>query len=233
MSPPTGYATSVFINCPFDQEFLGMKRAMIFALAFSGLEVRIATESSDSGEVRCQKILALIQASRFSVHDISRMSPGGEPRYNMPFELGLDLGLRYGPSPQFDDKLCLVLDSEPYRYRRYFSDISGQDIRDHQNDPERLVKVLRGWLQATLEKRLPGPTSIWESYSRFQAFFRRETNLAGWKAEDLIEMEDPEYLLWVQDFLQQEEVGAVLSGGGNPAEEGFSSDLQEKDASEN
>ncbi len=89
---------SVFINCPFDSEFLPLAQALVFSILRLGLEPRIATERADSGETRVQKIRELIRSSRFSIHDLSRMEPLGPhdlPRFNMPFELGLDLGCRY------------------------------------------------------------------------------------------------------------------------------------------
>ena len=51
----------------------------------------------ESKDKKFEKIKKLIRQSRYSVHDISRMEAlkeGALPRFNMPFELGLDLGGR-------------------------------------------------------------------------------------------------------------------------------------------
>ena len=49
----------------------------------------------------------------------------------MPLELGLFLGAkRFGRGEQ-KSKTCLILDVERYRYQKFISDISGQDIAAH------------------------------------------------------------------------------------------------------
>jgi hypothetical protein len=56
---------------------------------------RSALEVEDSGQARVQKILTIIEQSKFGIHDISRA--GIDPstrlaRFNMPLELGFFLG---------------------------------------------------------------------------------------------------------------------------------------------
>lgn len=123
---------SVFINCPFDSEYRLLAQALIFTVLECGLEPRIASERVDSGQVRMEKIRELIRSCRFSIHDISRIEPlrrGDLPRFNMPFELGLDLGSRYYGDADLATKQCLILEREQYRYQRVLSDIAGHDIR--------------------------------------------------------------------------------------------------------
>jgi hypothetical protein len=65
----------------------------------------------------------------------------------MPLELGMYLGARrYGDKKQ-KIKTCLVLDRERYRYQIYISDIAGQDIRNHNNDPYEIINIVRNWLR--------------------------------------------------------------------------------------
>ena len=46
----------------------------------------------------------------------------------MPLELGIFLGAkRFGRAEQ-KGKVCLILDTERYRYQQFMSDIAGQDI---------------------------------------------------------------------------------------------------------
>lgn len=94
------FEKNVFINCPFDPDYRKMLYALVFTVIKCGLVPRIALERDDSGEERINKIKKLIRCSKYSIHDISRMEPlkeGDLPRFNLPFELGLDLGCRtYG-----------------------------------------------------------------------------------------------------------------------------------------
>jgi hypothetical protein len=91
----------------------------------------------------------------------------------MPFELGLFLGARrFGGTKSQRDKQCLVLEAERYRYQKYLSDIAGQDIRQHDNDPAKAVGAVRDWLAASRSKSakpLPGATAIMRHYGEFQA----------------------------------------------------------------
>jgi len=82
---------NVFVNCPFDDEYLPLLRPLLFCLIYLGFSPRIALESLDSGKPRYDKIVLLIQQSKYAVHDLSRLqaSKAGEfYRLNMPFELG-------------------------------------------------------------------------------------------------------------------------------------------------
>jgi len=65
-----------------------------------------------------------------------------------------------------------TLEAERYRYQKYLSDIAGQDIRQHCNDPAKAVGAVRDWLAVSRSKsakRLPGATAIMRHYSEFQA----------------------------------------------------------------
>jgi hypothetical protein len=67
-----------------------------------------------------------------------------------------------------EKKVCLILDSMPYRYQQFISDIAGQDIQVHSNSLKEAVSVIRNWLRnATGSKLLPGGIEI---YRRFQLF---------------------------------------------------------------
>jgi hypothetical protein len=174
-SSASGYATNVFINCPFDVEFEPLFHAIVFAVIQCGYTVRCALEADDTGATRIDRIYRLIEDCRFGVHDISRTehdTVNNLPRFNMPFELGLFLGARrFGARPH-RDKHCLVLEAERYRYQKYLSDIAGQDIRQHGNDPAKAVGAVRDWLAASRPKSakpLPGATAIMRHYSEFQA----------------------------------------------------------------
>ena len=171
----SGYATNVFINCPFDVEFEPVFHAIVFAVIQCGYTVRCALEADDTGATRIDRIYRLIEECRFGIHDISRIerdTVNNLPRFNMPFELGLFLGARrFGTRPQ-RDKQCLVLEAERYRYQKYLSDIAGQDIRQHDNEPAKAVGAVRDWLAASRAmsaKPLPGATAIMRHYSEFQA----------------------------------------------------------------
>ena len=170
-SPPRRLA--VFINCPFDVEYQPLFRAMCFAIVACGFVPRCALDESDSAVVRFEKILDLIIACDLSVHDVSRVeldARSGLPRFNMPLELGADLGLRLkGPAAQRRRRI-LVLDAVAHRYDQTLSDISGMDIEAHGNDVARLIKLVRDWLNGGRDEAvpLPGALAIADDYRAFQ-----------------------------------------------------------------
>ena len=164
--------TSIFFNCPFDPAYKPIFDALVFAAFDCGYVARCALEIDDGGEVRVEKIIRMIGTCRLGVHDISRTELDTEnqlPRFNMPFELGLFVGAtRFGPPAQ-KRKLCLILDREPYRFQKFISDIAGQDIASHANEPEEAIKALRKWLSSLNGPTLlPGGASLVQRYRRFR-----------------------------------------------------------------
>ena len=91
------FDSSVFINCPFDEDYHPLLRPLLFTILYLGFTPRIALERSDSGENRIDKISELIASSKYSIHDLSRLKARRAKefyRMNMPFELGIDYGAR-------------------------------------------------------------------------------------------------------------------------------------------
>jgi hypothetical protein len=155
-------ARAVFINCPFDPDYRPLFRAMCFTILRCGYNPCCALDFSDSGESRFHRILDLILDCGMSIHDISRVQldgASGLPRFNMPLELGADLGLRLkGPLKQRDRRL-LILETEKHRYDVTTSDLSGQDIEAHYDNQSDIIARVRDWLNAGREGERPLPGS--------------------------------------------------------------------------
>ncbi len=187
----------VFINCPFDAHYLPLLRALIFTILDCRLIPRIASEEVDSGLVRFEKIRGLIRACRFSIHDISRIEPlhsGDLPRFNMPFELGLDLGCRLYASGRLAGKQCLILEQEKYRYQRVLSDISGNDIRAHGGDMQTLISEVRTWFSVATASDLPSGSHIWQRFNVFLVFLQASLKKAGFTAKEIKNLETAEWI---------------------------------------
>ncbi len=165
-------SNSVFINAPFDAGYRPIFDAIVFAVHDLGLTTRCALEQDDSGEIRLSKIERIIEECRFGIHDLSAVELDATthlPRFNMPLELGLFLGCRRFGAENQRKKSSLILDREPYRYRIFMSDISGQDIHSHGGDPERAIAETRDWLRAASNNsNLAGGAEIVKHYRRFR-----------------------------------------------------------------
>lgn len=167
----TEYAGSVFVNCPFDDVYEPIRNALVFAIFECGFQPRSALEENDAGAVRVEKIQRIIAECKFGIHDISRTELDAHndlPRFNMPLELGLFIGARRFGDKKQKLKNCLVLDREQYRYQQYTSDIAGQDIRSHNDNPRDAIRAVREWLNATTGRRtIPGGAQIARKFEKF------------------------------------------------------------------
>ncbi|MCP5103083.1 MAG: hypothetical protein GY950_06885 [bacterium] len=169
--PKSRYTNSIFVNCPFDGEYIPIFNAILFTVFDCGYLPRCALELDDSSEVRIDKITKIISECKYGIHDISRTELGKDtnlPRFNMPLELGLFLGAkRFGDEKQ-KKKICLVLDRKPYRYQTFISDIAGQDIRSHTNNDSEAIKIVRNWLRSISRRMtIPGGSEILRRYRLF------------------------------------------------------------------
>jgi hypothetical protein len=208
MSPTRdSFDRNVFINCPFDRDYYSLLRPLLFTITYLGFNPRIALESSDSGEMRIEKICTLIKGSKYSVHDLSRLKAartGEFYRLNMPFELGIDYGARRLASVRLRTKRFLILEEGSYNYKRALSDISGVDIKSHSNKPTKIVQAIRNWFVETVElKGVESPTGIWYKFTDFASDFSKHRRAEGFSREDLNMMPIPEYLDFIRTWISR------------------------------
>lgn len=168
------FSKNVFVNCPFDPRYVVLLRPLLFTLVYLGYVPRIASESLDSGRPRIDKIVQLINESKFSIHDLSRLQSSEKDefyRLNMPFELGIDFGCRLFAEGEASSKRFLILEKERFRYQRALSDLSGSDISNHNDKPEDIVRAVRNWFHGMSPHKPPSGTVIWENFNEFMADF--------------------------------------------------------------
>lgn len=150
------------------------------------------------------KIARLIKASPLSIHDLSAVELDAAnhlPRFNMPFELGLTLGIRAAGDSHSKHKV-LILEREKYSYQKYLSDISGQDLQAHDGDVERMILRVRNWLRTETGQDLPGPKRIIADLQRFQKALPVSCQKAGISPADL---PFPEFLAMQLAFVKSTE----------------------------
>lgn len=193
--------TSVFINCPFTDDYGDLFEAMVFAVVACGFLPRSALERGDGGEVRMDKITRLIKVSPLSIHDLSAVELDAVnelPRFNMPFELGLTLGIR-AAGRKYSQHRVLILERQKYSYQKFLSDIAGQDLQAHEGDVDGMILRVRNWLRTETGRDLPGPKQISADLQTFQATFSLSCESAGIAPGDL---PFPELLAMQMHFLK-------------------------------
>ncbi len=198
------FEKNVFINCPFDTDFAPLLRALSFSLCYLDYEP-LLSQTLSSSTIRINQIKQHIRNSKFGIHDLSRSKPMKKnelPRFNMPYELGLDIGcMEYGGG-RCTSKKALILETEKYHFQKVLSDISGQDIENHNNDPLTLIKKVRNWLSANNKVEvLPGQSEIWIAYNLFNSDL--EINLGKtYTPKDIEEMPIGDYLKFAKDWIK-------------------------------
>lgn len=201
--PPTSKA--VFVNCPFDDEFKPILRAIVFTVIASGYHPRSALDATDGAEIRLGKIAAMIGECNWGIHDLSRVEveDGGVPRFNMPMELGIHLGARLFGEGRHRRKRALILEAQPHRYDAALSDISGQDIEVHGNDPDQAIRCVRNWLSGHRPRNavpLPGVAAMQADYR----LFRDEIGalLEARRLDPLDELTHSDFMFAVRDWIE-------------------------------
>jgi hypothetical protein len=178
---------------------------MVFTLIVSGYHPRCALDATDGAETRVTKIAKMIGDCDWGIHDLSRVevATGGLPRFNMPMELGLHLGARLLGDKVHRAKKALILEAERHRYDVVLSDISGQDIEIHANQPDRAMACVRNWLsdhRAANAPPLPGVEAMQADYKLFQA--EVGALLAEHRMDPLDRLSHSDFMWAVRDWIE-------------------------------
>lgn len=200
------FETNIFINCPFDIQYRILLRPLLFSSVYFGLEPQIS-QTKSSNVIRINQIKNHIKASKFSIHDLSRSKPIKKnelPRFNMPYELGLDIGCAEFGVKKFREKKILILETDRYHYQRVLSDISGQDIENHDNNPATLIKKFRNWLSAIDNTKIyPSGNEIWIAYNQFFADITKTLSSNNFTDEEIENMPVSDFIKFSKDWITQ------------------------------
>jgi hypothetical protein len=167
---------SVFINCPYDTDYLPIFDAVVFATVCCGFLPRCAVESGCTAVPRMDRITQAILASKYSIHDLCRCKGEGDAnlaRFNMPLELGAAMAQRFGPNgANHHDWLLLV--PKGSNYVRFISDLAGFDPKQHDGRLETVIPGVMSWLATRPDAVLvPTPKEVLAAIPDFQEARRR------------------------------------------------------------
>lgn len=183
-----GYNDSVFINCPFDDEYVPILRAIVYTIYRCGFFPKTAMDEDDGLDNRLNKIIRKIKDSRYGIHDLSRieLNAADYPRFNMPFELGIFFGAKNLGDELQKKKNALVLERTKYSYQQYISDLNGIDTKAHDNDPAVAMRKVRDWLRTASGRRtIPGYAILTAQYQEFQDNLPALTEQLGFTVDDI------------------------------------------------
>jgi hypothetical protein len=168
--PEDRFDYNVFINCPFDKQFTPMLHAIVFTVHLLGFRARCSQEITD-GTDRLTKIMNVVVNSKYGIHDLSRIQ-GRTPRFNMPFELGIDIGSKHAGNSDCRTKHHLVLVTKAYEYQKFISDLLGRDPVPHNDRVTDVIPIVRNWLnnaiKGTPRHPFPSGSLVNTEYRKFQ-----------------------------------------------------------------
>lgn len=177
-----GYSDSVFINCPFDDAYIPLLQATVYAVYRCGFIPQSALGADNAVENRLDKIIRCIKNCRYGIHDLSRieMNVAGFPRFNMPFELGIFFGAKKLGKAQQHNKSALVFERVKYTYQQYISDLNGIDTKAHGNDPLNVIRQIRNWLSTESRRTtIPGQARLIAEFQDFISSYPAVATAAG------------------------------------------------------
>jgi len=121
----------VFLNLPYDSKFESLFLAYIAGVSAFGMTPHATLEIAGSKR-RLDRILELIGACPYSIHDLSRVQldrkAPATPRFNMPFELGLAVAQEKSGGKH----AWFVFEAMDRRLTKSLSDLNGTDVYIHR-----------------------------------------------------------------------------------------------------
>lgn len=203
--PGPPFEKSVFINCPFDDDFAPILQAIAFCVVYLGFYPRLAPENADNAAPRLDRIIELVRGSKYAIHDLSRCKSKAADefsRMNMPFELGIDHACRKFGAGELAQKSILILEENRYDYQKVLSDISGWDINSHNANYEKAVRHVRSWLVAQAKAPAVGAAFIQGKYIAFQEWYWERELEAGSSEEDIREYPTIELIRSMHEWME-------------------------------
>jgi hypothetical protein len=174
-APPVN-PDAVFLNVPYDDEFQGLFLAYIVGIYQLRLVPFIAS-GIPGGERRLDRVLALIESCRYSIHDLSRVEisvvPPATPRFNMPLELGLTITwAKLHPRRH----TWFLWESTPLRLKKSMSDLDGTDPYIHSGEAKGVFSELRN---AFVHRDAPTVQEMMNAYRLVESNVERILTAAG------------------------------------------------------
>lgn len=162
---------SVFVNCPFDDVYEPLLRAIFFATVSCGFVPRSALETGSVAKPRLDRILDGVFSSRYSIHDLTRCTGQGDERlarFNMPLELGMAMARRHMAEDSHD---WLVLVPDGHEYVKFVSDLAGVDPKRHDGTSATVVPRVMSWLATHTTSALANdlPNRVLHALPAFEA----------------------------------------------------------------
>ena len=145
----------VFLNYPYDQDYLPFAKALAFGVVAAGMVPVSALDITTPDIGRLEMLVDAITSCSYSLHDLSRCRGAGPEnfaRMNMPIEMGM--AMFHALNTQRNGHRCAFFVPDGYSHNQYASDLSGLDPLRYTEDPATLLAAVYDWLRSV------GPSAI-------------------------------------------------------------------------
>jgi hypothetical protein len=173
---------TVFINVPFDPQFERLFIAIVSGLVALGFIPHSALEVPSTTD-RLHNIFNLLASCEFSIHDLSRVQLSATrfrcPRFNMPFEAGLALALKFNGA-RHD---CAFFEAKELRLQQSLSDLNAYDPYIHASRVNGVLTALLDLFQSSVGPvNAEGLLSLYRVVSRDAAIIKRSNRNSLFRA---------------------------------------------------
>ncbi len=197
------FDTNVFVNCPFDDDYLPLLRPLLFTILYLGFTPKIALETLELGRNAHSKNNLSDRA--IQIRDPRYFAPkSGEGWRLLPAEYAFRTGfgcrmqtVQRGPTHQekmsYPGGRKVQISSRDLR-------LSNSDIAVHKNEPADITSEVRNWLNNMAKLKADGPSKIWWSFNDFMADKDDELRLRGFSDEDIENLPIAELIRSMRDW---------------------------------
>lgn len=110
-----------------------------------------------------------------------------------------------------------MLEKGRYDYAKALSDLAGVDIKNHEDDPIKIIRIARNWLAGFITgKSTDAPAVVWEKFNLFMQSFAEERMKQGFSKDDIYEMPTSEFTGYIKEWLLKYK-NPIASGLGSSA----------------
>ena len=130
---------------------------------------------------------------------------------NMPFEFGVDFGLRQSGLAKYGRKKFLIFEKSRFDLKSALSDIAGQDVDHHDDDFEVIIGKIRNFLKVEAEINAPGPQRIVSEYVTFQAWLMEKKIGEGHSEQQAIDLPTQERIQEMQVWINAGKPNPIIN----------------------
>jgi len=121
---------------------------------------------------------------------------------NMPFEYGIDVGLRRCGDRFYSDKKFLIFEKNRFDFKKALSDIAGQDVAAHENNFEIIIGEVRNFFRVEAGIDIPGRARLLGEYATFQGWMTEKKIDEGHSEDEATALPTRERLDEMQNWLR-------------------------------